>query len=211
MTCTGAFAGVAEGCSQQHLVGASLFADCRWLPAFNCCHFPRVGPDAAEIMQGLAIALKCGATKAQFDATVGIHPSAAEVGVTDRDNEAGHAAGRDGSVKPAPSCWGENAAVRNDVTQLVARSLQHSCHMLHEFNRPVVTCEHICQPMHDCFRKFATPLQLQSQLLMQLVVLVPVALPLVVVLIAHAVSRMQEFVTMRTRTRQVQGTGTAKL
>jgi hypothetical protein len=64
-------------------LAASLFADCRWLPAFNCCHCPRVGPDAAEIMQGLAIALKCGATKAQFDATVGIHPSAAEVGVTD--------------------------------------------------------------------------------------------------------------------------------
>lgn len=30
----------------------------------------RVGPDAAEIMQGLAIALKCGATKKQFDSTV---------------------------------------------------------------------------------------------------------------------------------------------
>jgi hypothetical protein len=44
----------------------------------------RVGPDAAEIMQGLAIALKCGATKAQFDATVGIHPSAAEEFVTMR-------------------------------------------------------------------------------------------------------------------------------
>ncbi|WIA38411.1 hypothetical protein OEZ86_001737 [Tetradesmus obliquus] len=46
------------------------------------CHM--VGPDAAEIMQGLAIALKCGATKAQFDATVGIHPSAAEEFVTMR-------------------------------------------------------------------------------------------------------------------------------
>lgn len=44
----------------------------------------RVGPDAAEIMQGLAIALKCGATKQQFDATVGIHPSAAEEWVTMR-------------------------------------------------------------------------------------------------------------------------------
>ncbi len=41
-----------------------------------------VGPDAAEIMQGLGIALKCGATKAQFDATVGIHPSSAEEWVT---------------------------------------------------------------------------------------------------------------------------------
>ncbi|KAL2651349.1 hypothetical protein R1flu_019477 [Riccia fluitans] len=43
-----------------------------------------VGPDAPEIIQGLAIALKCGATKAQFDATVGIHPTAAEEFVTMR-------------------------------------------------------------------------------------------------------------------------------
>jgi len=41
-----------------------------------------VGPDAAEIIQGFAVALKCGATKAQFDATVGIHPSSAEEFVT---------------------------------------------------------------------------------------------------------------------------------
>ena len=46
------------------------------------CHM--VGPDAAEIVQGLGIALKCGATKAQFDATVGIHPTAAEEFVTMR-------------------------------------------------------------------------------------------------------------------------------
>jgi glutathione reductase (NADPH) len=37
-----------------------------------------VGPDAAEIMQGIAIAVKCGARKSDFDATVGIHPSTAE-------------------------------------------------------------------------------------------------------------------------------------
>ena len=43
-----------------------------------------VGADAPEIMQGFAVALKCGATKAQFDATVGIHPSAAEEFVTMR-------------------------------------------------------------------------------------------------------------------------------
>lgn len=42
------------------------------------------GPDAAEIMQGIAVAFKCGATKAQFDNTVGIHPSAAEEFVTMR-------------------------------------------------------------------------------------------------------------------------------
>jgi glutathione reductase (NADPH) len=44
-----------------------------------------VGPDAPEIVQGFAVALKCGATKAQFDATVGIHPTAAEELVTMRD------------------------------------------------------------------------------------------------------------------------------
>lgn len=43
-----------------------------------------VGPEAGEIMQGLAIALKAGATKAQFDATIGIHPTAAEEFVTMR-------------------------------------------------------------------------------------------------------------------------------
>lgn len=41
-----------------------------------------VGPTAAEIIQGVAIAVKAGATKATFDATVGIHPSAAEEFVT---------------------------------------------------------------------------------------------------------------------------------
>ncbi|HLW71081.1 MAG TPA: glutathione-disulfide reductase [Candidatus Binataceae bacterium] len=43
-----------------------------------------MGSDAGEIIQGLAIALKCGATKAQFDATIGIHPTAAEEFVTMR-------------------------------------------------------------------------------------------------------------------------------
>ena len=46
------------------------------------CHV--VGPDAAEMVQGIGIALRCNATKAQFDATVGIHPSAAEDLVTMR-------------------------------------------------------------------------------------------------------------------------------
>jgi len=46
------------------------------------CHM--VGPDAAEIIQGLAVAVKMGATKADFDATVAIHPSAAEEFVTMR-------------------------------------------------------------------------------------------------------------------------------
>lgn len=46
------------------------------------CHM--VGPDAGEIIQGLAVALKCGATKAQFDATIGVHPTMAEEFVTMR-------------------------------------------------------------------------------------------------------------------------------
>ena len=47
-----------------------------------------VGPDSAEIMQGIAIAVKMGATKSDFDATVGIHPSAAEEFVTMRTPKA---------------------------------------------------------------------------------------------------------------------------
>jgi glutathione reductase (NADPH) len=43
-----------------------------------------VGDHAAEIIQGVAIAVKMGATKADFDATVGIHPSSAEEFVTMR-------------------------------------------------------------------------------------------------------------------------------
>ncbi len=44
-----------------------------------------MGPDAGEIIQGIAIALKCGATKAQFDSTIGVHPTAAEEFVTMRE------------------------------------------------------------------------------------------------------------------------------
>jgi glutathione reductase (NADPH) len=44
-----------------------------------------MGPDAGEIMQGIAIALRAGATKATFDTTIGIHPTAAEEFVTMRE------------------------------------------------------------------------------------------------------------------------------
>ncbi len=44
-----------------------------------------VGPDAGEILQGFAVALKAGATKTDFDRTVGIHPSSAEEFVTMRE------------------------------------------------------------------------------------------------------------------------------
>ena len=44
-----------------------------------------VGAEAGETVQGFAVAMKAGATKAQFDATLGIHPTAAEEFVTMRD------------------------------------------------------------------------------------------------------------------------------
>jgi glutathione reductase (NADPH) len=50
------------------------------------CHM--LGPDAAEIVQMAAIALKMGATKADFDATVALHPSIAEEFVTLREKRA---------------------------------------------------------------------------------------------------------------------------
>lgn len=46
------------------------------------CHM--VGPEAGEIIQGFAVAIRCGATKSQFDQTIGIHPTAAEEFVTMR-------------------------------------------------------------------------------------------------------------------------------
>jgi glutathione reductase (NADPH) len=46
------------------------------------CHM--VGADAGEIVQGLAVALKAGATKQVFDETIGVHPTAAEEFVTMR-------------------------------------------------------------------------------------------------------------------------------
>ncbi len=44
-----------------------------------------VGPDAGEITQGFAVAMKAGATKAVFDQTLGIHPTMAEELVTLRE------------------------------------------------------------------------------------------------------------------------------
>ncbi len=44
-----------------------------------------VGPDAPEIIQAIAIAVKAGLTKRDFDATVAVHPTAAEEFVTLRE------------------------------------------------------------------------------------------------------------------------------
>jgi len=43
-----------------------------------------VGDDAGEITQGFAVAMLMGATKSDFDATIGIHPTSAEEFVTMR-------------------------------------------------------------------------------------------------------------------------------
>jgi glutathione reductase (NADPH) len=49
-----------------------------------------VGPDAPEIVQGFAVAVKSGLTKEQFDCTIGIHPTAAEELVTMRSPARSH-------------------------------------------------------------------------------------------------------------------------
>ena len=55
------------------------------------CHI--VGDDAAEMVQTLAIAIKMGATKAQFDQTCALHPSASEELVTMREKFVSDASG----------------------------------------------------------------------------------------------------------------------
>lgn len=47
-----------------------------------------VADDAGELMQGIAVAMNAGATKAQFDSTIGIHPTLAEEFVTMREPHA---------------------------------------------------------------------------------------------------------------------------
>ena len=55
-------------------------AGLRSLAADLGCHV--VGPEAGELVQGIAVALTAGARKADFDATIGIHPTSAEELVT---------------------------------------------------------------------------------------------------------------------------------
>jgi len=70
-----------------------------------------VGPDAPEIMQGIAIALKAGATKSHFDTTVGIHPSMAEEFVTMR-NRTRRIQGEGGDGKSRPTVPAETLGRR---------------------------------------------------------------------------------------------------
>ena len=52
------------------------------------CHI--VGPEAGELIQVIGVAVKMGATKADFDATMAVHPTAAEELVTMRDKAASY-------------------------------------------------------------------------------------------------------------------------
>ena len=68
-------------CSRQHNIGGACGhrADIGWCQGYLRCGLQvigahMVGPDAPEIMQGVAIAIKAGATKAVFDSTVCPHP-----------------------------------------------------------------------------------------------------------------------------------------
>jgi len=51
---------------------------CNKLDSFRVIGFHVLGPNAGEITQGVGVAIKCGATKEDFDNTVGIHPTMAE-------------------------------------------------------------------------------------------------------------------------------------
>jgi pyruvate/2-oxoglutarate dehydrogenase complex dihydrolipoamide dehydrogenase (E3) component len=51
---------------------------CNKLDSFRVIGFHVLGPNAGEVNQGVGVAIKCGATKEDFDNTVGIHPTIAE-------------------------------------------------------------------------------------------------------------------------------------
>ena len=68
-----------SGSDERHLMKLVVDADSRRVVGAHM-----VGTDAGEVMQGIAVAIKAGATKEIFDSTVGIHPTGAEEFVTMR-------------------------------------------------------------------------------------------------------------------------------
>lgn len=58
----------------QHQISNSIFIS----SFYSGLHY--LGPNAGEVMQGFAAAIKCGLNKAALDSTIGIHPTNAEVG-----------------------------------------------------------------------------------------------------------------------------------
>ena len=69
-----------SGRSERSLMKLLVNAEDDRVVAAHMC-----GPEAGEIIQGLSVAIKAGATKADFDSTIGIHPTAAEEFVTMRE------------------------------------------------------------------------------------------------------------------------------
>jgi len=63
-----------------------------------------IGTDAPEIVQALAVALTCGATKRDFDGTVAVHPTTAEEFVLMREPSRRH-----GTGTPSPASAAHNA------------------------------------------------------------------------------------------------------
>ncbi|XP_076609384.1 thioredoxin reductase 3 isoform X1 [Chaetodon auriga] len=55
---------------------------CNKLDSDRVIGFHYLGPNAGEVTQGFGAAMKCGATKEQFDSTIGIHPTCAEIFTT---------------------------------------------------------------------------------------------------------------------------------
>ncbi len=68
-----------SGSDERHLMKLVVDADSRKVIGAHM-----VGTDAGEVLQGIAVAIKAGATKEVFDSTVGIHPTGAEEFVTMR-------------------------------------------------------------------------------------------------------------------------------
>ena len=73
------------------------------------CHI--VGPDAGEMIQLVGIAVKMSATKADFDATMAVHPTAAEELVTLRQKAYSHVAAGRGVARRADCGWLPGCAV----------------------------------------------------------------------------------------------------
>ncbi|MDX1319554.1 MAG: glutathione-disulfide reductase, partial [Oceanospirillum sp.] len=68
-----------SGSDERHLMKLVVDASTRKVVGAHM-----VGTDAGEVLQGIAVAIKAGATKEVFDSTVGIHPTGAEEFVTMR-------------------------------------------------------------------------------------------------------------------------------
>ena len=74
-----------RGCDSRTPLSKGKAINCLYLATDRVVGVHMVGADAGEIIQGIAIALRAGATKAMFDSTIGIHPTTAEEFVTLRE------------------------------------------------------------------------------------------------------------------------------